>query len=194
MATPPEAQIFVFEGFQLDVARRKLTGPDGPIEVPSRAFDVLLYMVVHAGDLLEKATILKAVWPTTVVEEGNLSQCIFALRRALGDTASEPRFIATVPGRGYQFVAQVRESAPEMAPPAAARPGSRRMLYAGAARRWSSRCWSLSVLARIYTSKPSVVDPAPAPASIAVLPFADLSSSGKDMEYFADGITEELMR
>ena len=110
MAGPSEPQNFVFEGFHLDVAKRKLTGPDGPIEVPSRAFDVLLYMVAHAGELLDKPSILKAVWPTTVVEEGNLSQCIFALRRALADTANKPRFIATVPGRGYQFVAQVREA------------------------------------------------------------------------------------
>ena len=193
MATPPEAQIFVFEGFQLDVARRKLTGPDGPIEVPSRAFEVLLYMVVHAGDLLEKATILKAVWPTTVVEEGNLSQCIFALRRAFGDTASEPRFIATIPGRGYQFVAQVREPAPETAPPAAVRPGSRRMIYVAAALTLAT---ALLVVFQFWPAatphNPSNITAPLASAGIAVLPFADLSPA-KDMEYFADGITEELM-
>ena len=193
MATPPEAQIFVFEGFQLDVARRKLTGPDGPIEVPSRAFEVLLYMVAHAGDLLEKATILKAVWPTTVVEEGNLSQCIFALRRALGDTAAEPRFIATIPGRGYQFVAQVRESTPANATPDIARPGSRLPLYAGAALALAT---ALLVAFQFWPAatpdNPSNVTAPLASAGIAVLPFADLSPA-KDMEYFADGITEELM-
>jgi TolB-like protein/DNA-binding winged helix-turn-helix (wHTH) protein/Tfp pilus assembly protein PilF len=193
MATPPEAQIFVFEGFQLDVARRKLTGPNGPIEVPSRAFEVLLYMVVHAGDLLEKATILKAVWPTTVVEEGNLSQCIFALRRALGDTASEPRFIATIPGRGYQFVAQVRESTPANATPEVARPGSRWPLYAGAG---LALTVALLVAFRFWPAatphNPSNITAPLASAGIAVLPFADLSPA-KDMEYFADGIAEELM-
>ena len=90
-----ETRIFEFGEFHLDAARRQLSGPDGVIEVPSRAFDVLLYMVAHRGELLDKPRLLKAVWPKTVVEEGNLSQCIFALRRALGDTASEPRFIAT---------------------------------------------------------------------------------------------------
>ena len=99
---------FEFGGFRLDAAQRRLFAPDGTaVELPSRAFYVLLFMVERPGQLLDKAGILKAVWPQTVVEEGNLSQCIFALRRALGDTAGEHRFIATVPGRGYQFVAQV---------------------------------------------------------------------------------------
>jgi TolB-like protein/DNA-binding winged helix-turn-helix (wHTH) protein/Flp pilus assembly protein TadD len=192
MAGHPEAQNFDFEGFHLDVAKRKLTGPDGPIEVPSRAFDVLLYMVVHAGELLDKASILKAVWPTTVVEEGNLSQCVFALRRALGDTASEHRFIATVPGRGYQFVAQVRESSPEVARPEAKRPRSRRVGYAGiglalVAALVIFRFWPASTPAR-----PAETASVPMEASIAVLPFIDLSPA-KDMEYFADGLAEELM-
>ena len=112
MDNSTETQILEFGEFHLDAARRQLRGPDGVIEVPSRAFDVLLYMVAHRGELLDKTRLLKAVWPTTVVEEGNLSQCIFALRRALGDTATEHRFIATMPGRGYQFVAQVHESSP----------------------------------------------------------------------------------
>ena len=192
MTGPLEARTFVFEGFHLDVAKRKLIGPDGPIEVPSRAFDVLLYLVVHAGELLDKGSILKAVWPTTVVEEGNLSQCIFALRRALKDTASEPRFIATVSGRGYQFVAQVRELSPEIARPEVERPRSRRGLYASAGLALVAalaifRLWPASTPAR-----PAEPANAPMEASIAVLPFVDLSPA-KDMEYFADGLAEELV-
>ncbi len=188
-----ETRIFEFGGFHLDAAKRQLSGPDGVVEVPSRAFDVLLYMVAHPGELLDKGRLLKAVWPDTVVEEGNLSQCIFALRRAFGDTATEPRFIATVPGRGYQFVAQVREAPPALAPPAIARPRSRGCCYAGVAWRWRRAAGRLPVLARSHTrqSHPMSLTP-PAPASVAVLPFADLSP-GKDMEYFADGIAEELM-
>ena len=192
MAGPLEAQTFVFEGFHLDVARRKLTGPDGPVEVPSRAFDVLLYMVAHAGELLDKPSILKAVWPTTVVEEGNLSQCIFALRRALGDTASEPRFIATVTGRGYQFVAQVREVSPVVGSAETATTRSRKPLYAGAG---LALAVGLLVAFRFWPAtpaRPPELAAAPAEASIAVLPFVDLSPA-KDMEYFADGLAEELM-
>jgi DNA-binding winged helix-turn-helix (wHTH) protein len=130
MDNSAKVRIFEFGGFRLDAAKRQLTGPDGVVEVPSRAFDVLLYMVAYPGELLDKAKLLKAV-AATVVEEGNLSQCIFALRRALGDTTTEPRFIATIAGRGYQFVAQVRESSPVVATPEIARPRSRQPLYAG---------------------------------------------------------------
>jgi TolB-like protein/DNA-binding winged helix-turn-helix (wHTH) protein len=193
MGNSADARILEFGEFHLDAARRQLSGPDGVIELPSRAFDVLLYLVAHRGELLDKARLLKAVWPTTVVEEGNLSQCIFALRRALGDTATEHRFIATVPGRGYQFVAQVHESSPGVAPPEIASPRARWPLYAGA-----GLALAIALLAAFRfwpapaPASPANVASAPVPASIAVMPFADLSSSG-DMEYFADGIAEELM-
>ena len=186
-------RIFEFGGFHLDAATRQLSGPEGVVEVPSRAFDVLLYMVAHRGEMLDKSRLLKAVWPTTAVEEGNLSQCIFALRRAFGDTASEPRFIATIPGRGYQFIAQVRESSPVVATPEISRPRSRWTLYAGVG---LTLAVALLVAFQFWPEStpagPSDVTHAPLPGSIAILPFADLSP-GKDMEYFADGIAEELM-
>jgi TolB-like protein/DNA-binding winged helix-turn-helix (wHTH) protein/Tfp pilus assembly protein PilF len=192
MDNPVETRVFEFGGFHLDAAKRQLSGPDGVVEVPSRAFDVLLYMVAHPGEALDKIRLLKAVWPSTVVEEGNLSQCIFALRRAFGDTATEHRFIATIPGRGYQFVAQVRESSPVIATPEIARPRSRQRLYAGAGLAFIV---ALLVALRFWPApmpdKPPEVAPSSVPASIAVLPFADLSSTA-DMEYFADGLAEEL--
>src|SRR5262245_18373389 len=191
MASSSEARCFAFEGFQLDAAKRKLIGPDGPVEIPSRAFDVLIYLVAHAGELLDKATILKAVWPSSVVEEGNLSRCIFELRRALGDTAGEPRFVATVPGRGYQFVARVRESSATVSPPEAAPPRSRGPLYVGAAVRHAV---AFLLALRFWPGTPAPPAksvPAPMPASIVVLPFDDLSST-QDMEYFAEGLAEEL--
>src|SRR5262245_34918747 len=133
MNSSSPARNFQFEGFELDGAARRLVGPDGTVELPSRAFDVLLYMVKRPGELLDKAAILAAVWPVTVVEENILSQCIFTLRRALGDSATEPRFIATIPGRGYQFVAPVRTAVPGIAQPLVAGRGSGQWLYVGAA-------------------------------------------------------------
>jgi TolB-like protein/DNA-binding winged helix-turn-helix (wHTH) protein len=193
MATTSDARSFEFGGFRLDAAQRSLFDPQGSqVPLPSRAFDVLLFMVARPGELLDKAAILKAVWPTTVVEEGNLSQCVFALRKAFGDTATEPHFIATVPGRGYQFVAQVRETAAVIAPPAVARRGSRRLLYAGAAVMLFALLLSIRFWPAAAPAKRPDATPAPAPASIAVLPFADVSP-GKDMEYFADGLADELM-
>lgn len=194
-----------FAGFRLDAAKRQLIGIDGStIHLPSRAYDVLLYMAERPGEMLEKSALLQAVWPKTVVEENNLTQCIFALRRALGDNVSPHRFIATVPGRGYQFVATVRAAsaddempaAPASPAPTESPPAARR-----AARRWF---WAtlaastvIALLAWIFwPATARAVRQMPAPAhrehTLAVLPFADLSPQ-HDMEYFSDGITEELM-
>jgi pimeloyl-ACP methyl ester carboxylesterase/DNA-binding winged helix-turn-helix (wHTH) protein len=73
----------------------------------AKVFDTLLYLVEHRGELIDKATLMKAIWPHVVVEENNLNQNISALRRTLGESATEHRFIVTVPGRGYRFVADV---------------------------------------------------------------------------------------
>ena len=109
METEKNSRTFEFGGFRLDAAPRQLFGPDGAsIHLSSRAFDVLLFMIERPGDLLDKATLMNAVWPDSVVEEGNLTQCISVLRRALGDTVGDHRFIVTVPGRGYQFAARVQ--------------------------------------------------------------------------------------
>ena len=99
---------YVFGLFRLDVARRVLQSAGGEVvELPPRAFDALLYLVEHPGRLLEKSEIMKAVWPNVFVEENNLNQAISAIRRALSDSTDKPRYIATVPSRGYQFVEPV---------------------------------------------------------------------------------------
>src|ERR1700742_816540 len=99
---------YEFEGFRLDTVLQVLSSPVGePIALPSRAFETLRYLVERAGELVEKSTLMKAVWPHVMVEENNLNQCIFTLRRVLGEAAGERRFILTVPGRGFKFVAAV---------------------------------------------------------------------------------------
>ena len=99
---------YEFRGFRLDTTLQVLVSPEGePIPLPSRAFDALRYLVERAGELVDKGALMKAVWPKSIVEENNLSQCILTLRKALGETAGERRFILTVPGRGFKFVAPV---------------------------------------------------------------------------------------
>jgi DNA-binding winged helix-turn-helix (wHTH) protein/Tol biopolymer transport system component len=99
---------YVFEGFRLDTVLQVLSAPTGePIALPSRAFETLRYLVERSGELVEKSTLMKAVWPHAVVEENNLNQCIFTLRKVFGEAAGERRFILTVPGRGFKFVAPV---------------------------------------------------------------------------------------
>ena len=100
---------YEFGGFRLDIVQQVLVSPAGEIiALPGRAYDVLRYLVERAGELVDKASLMRAVWPSTVVEDNNLNQCILTLRRALGESARERRFILTVPGRGFKFVAQVR--------------------------------------------------------------------------------------
>jgi len=101
--------IYAFGGFRLDAGRRLLFGADGtPVPLNSRAFETLLLFVENPQVLLEKQRLLRAIWPNAVVEENNLNQCVWALRRALGESPGEHRFIVTVPGVGYLFVPRVR--------------------------------------------------------------------------------------
>ncbi|HUN71250.1 MAG TPA: winged helix-turn-helix domain-containing protein [Steroidobacteraceae bacterium] len=100
---------YEFSGFRLDTVLQVLVSPAGKvIALPGRAYDVLYHLVERAGELVDKASLMRAVWPSTVVEENNLNQCILTLRRAFGESAGERRFILTVPGRGFKFVAPVR--------------------------------------------------------------------------------------
>src|SRR5580692_6277603 len=98
MMTGPVAKIFYeFNGFRLDVQQRLLTAAaDGrPISLPPKAFETLLYFVDRRGELMEKTAIMKAVWPNIIVEENSLNQNISIIRRALGETPGEHRFIVT---------------------------------------------------------------------------------------------------
>ena len=94
--------------FVLQIDSRRLLGPDGVVvELTPRLFDALLFMVENTGQLLDKDRLLAALWPGVVVEENSLSQCISGLRKALGDDPQNPRFIQTVPRRGFRFIAPV---------------------------------------------------------------------------------------
>ena len=95
-----------FDEFELNPAQRTLARNGIPVSISPRTFEVLIYFVAHPGRVVTKDELLKAVWPESFVEEGNLTQHVFALRKALGDRAS---CIVTVPGRGYQFTAEVHQ-------------------------------------------------------------------------------------
>jgi TolB-like protein/Flp pilus assembly protein TadD len=85
--------------------------------LPAKALRTLLALVLRRGHLVEKDILMEEVWPEEFVEEGNLAQHIFMLRRALGETTENPKYIETVPRRGYRFIAAVRED-PDEKPPA----------------------------------------------------------------------------
>ncbi|MEP6944683.1 MAG: transcriptional regulator, partial [Acidobacteriota bacterium] len=107
-ATPADTDIYVFENFRLDAGKRLLFTDKGDVRsLMPKAFDILLYLVRHTGQVVGKEELMSVFWPDTAVEENNLTQNIAAIRRTLGEKHRENRFIATVPGRGYKFVALV---------------------------------------------------------------------------------------
>src|ERR1043166_2907354 len=99
---------YEFGPYQLDPGKRILTRDGEGIPLTPKATEILIVLVKHAGQLVEKDELLKEVWPDTFVEEANLSQNIFTLRRALRDDRAEPRYIETVTRRCYRFLASVR--------------------------------------------------------------------------------------
>jgi serine/threonine-protein kinase len=104
----PEDGTFIFEGYRLETATRTLVGPQGEsVKLLPKSFDILTYLVRNRSRVVTKDELMAALWPDTVVEENNLTQNISALRRAFGEKPHENRFISTIPGRGYRFVAEV---------------------------------------------------------------------------------------
>src|SRR2546425_2127955 len=110
-----------FGPFRLDLANAALWRAEQPVTLRPKTFDLLTYLVTHAGQVVTKEALLDALWPETAVGEGVLKTGINELRKALGETAKAPQWIATVHRRGYRFVAPVTlvESAPPTEAPAA---------------------------------------------------------------------------
>ena len=101
------SSFYRFGQFVLDPARRTLSRADSPVSLTPKAFDVLLFLVQNPNRLVTKEELLQAVWGDTVVEEGNLTQYISHLRKALGDDSEDIRLIVTIARKGYQFTARV---------------------------------------------------------------------------------------
>jgi DNA-binding winged helix-turn-helix (wHTH) protein/tetratricopeptide (TPR) repeat protein len=105
-----------FEDYEIDQARWQLSWKSEPVPLTRKTFDLLMYLVDHADRVVGKDELLQTLWPGSFVEESNLSQHIFLLRKALSRHESGAKIIETVPGRGYRFAAAV-----QVEPPAADR-------------------------------------------------------------------------
>jgi DNA-binding winged helix-turn-helix (wHTH) protein len=101
------SNFYRFGQFVLDPAKRTLSRADSPVSLTPRAFDVLLFLVRNPNRLVTKEELLQAVWGDTIVEEGNLTQYISHLRKALGDNSEDTRLIVTIARKGYQFTVDV---------------------------------------------------------------------------------------
>src|SRR6185436_18301087 len=102
--------LYEFGPFVLDAHSRILLRDGVTVRLTPKAFETLLVLIQHGLQVVEKEQLLKEVWPDTFVEEGSLSRNIHELRKALGDDLSEPRYIETIPKRGYRFIAPVKVS------------------------------------------------------------------------------------
>ncbi len=101
------SEVYRFAEFVLDPCRRTLARADSPVSLTPKAFDVLLFLAQNPNRLVTKEELLQAVWGDAFVEEGNLTQYISHLRKALGDNSEDNRLIVTIARKGYQFTARV---------------------------------------------------------------------------------------
>lgn len=102
-----------FGPFRLDRMKRLLFRGGDMVPLTPKAFDILLTLMENSDRVVEKSELMEAVWPDSFVEESNLTQNVSLLRKALGENANQHRYIVTVPGRGYRFVADVTEVSDE---------------------------------------------------------------------------------
>lgn len=174
---------FRFDSFTLDIERLCLIGPSGRADLRPKSFDVLRHLVEHAGRLVTKDELIKAVWPNVTVTDESLSQCISEVRRILGD--KDQRIIKTVPRRGYLMNVPVLigggPAVPEPVPTGNGRTDPIAKDNAGLAEPGGISISSMGEARPVFRPRLSIV----------VLPFANLSGK-PEQDYFADGITECL--
>ena len=205
-----------FKTFRLDTANHLLWRNGDRVPVPPKNFDVLAYLVEHAGQVVTQDEILDALWPETFVNPEVLRKYILEIRKTLGDRPNTPEFIETLPKRGYRFIAAVADEKVVGAEDLlASRPISERTIKEEIEHETARserenvllvkrRLWTLMAIALMVIviagavgaslrlmrgrANPLLVSK----NSIAVLPFADVSSA-KDEEYFSDGLSEQLI-
>ena len=200
------SSLYAFGDFRVDPQNRVLMRGEEPVALTPKGFDVLLVLVRSGGRIVGKEELMQAVWPDSFVEESNLTQTVFMLRKALGETAKQ-KYILTVQGRGYRFgpeVSTVQPSNSELAetPAVVAGPepvgGTEETLVQSKAS-GRRRAWVLALLVilvigiAIWLYRPfQRAKAAPPLRSIAVLPL-DNFSGDPSQEFFVDGMTDELI-
>jgi DNA-binding winged helix-turn-helix (wHTH) protein/tetratricopeptide (TPR) repeat protein len=105
---PQDIELYEFDSFRIDVIKRRLLRNERTVKLATKDFDILLLLVTNMGRIVTKEELISQIWPDQFVEENNLTVRISALRKSLGESHTKPKYIQTVQGRGYRFVARVR--------------------------------------------------------------------------------------
>ena len=190
--------LYGFGPYCLDAGERVLLRDGQPVTLPPKDVETLLVLVENAGHIVEKEELLGKVWPGVFIEEGNLARHIFNLRQVLGDTENGRKYIETIPRRGYRFVAVVQEDGEAVAPPSAAPPSEQPGTAVQSGQKRVQWVWALAVLALVVTGYFASrriwprQNSSPQKVMLAVLPFVNLSGEAHE-DYFADGLTEEMI-
>ena len=197
-------RVYEFGPWQVDPQKLQLRRDGNVVPLPAKAAEILLVMLARSGETVSKDELMRSVWPDSCVEESNLTQNIFLLRKALGETAQHSSYIITIPGRGYRFVADVNEIGDAAAPPPAedSAPPLKEPIAAPqrSPARKSRWLWlpaaglvlialMAAILWRRHQPRPESV---PGRVMLAVLPFENLTGDA-GQEYFSDGMTEEMI-
>jgi DNA-binding winged helix-turn-helix (wHTH) protein/TolB-like protein/Tfp pilus assembly protein PilF len=186
-----EQRGFEFGPYRLEPATRLLLRDGAAVPLTPKAFDTLHALVERRGRVVEKAELMNLVWPESFVEEANLSQTIFVLRKILGDAPDGRPYIDTVPRRGYRFAANVGEgsAASNAVVAAAARPRRTASWIAAGLVLLAALGFSVTPLMRSWSGGPERID------SLVVLPFGDLTGqadTGLLAASVADALTTKL--
>lgn len=179
-----------FGEFALDADQKVLLRQGKPLLLAPKVLETLLILVQNRGRIIEKEELMTRLWPDTFVEESNLTYSVVQLRKTLGDDARRPRYIETIPKRGYRFIVDVEEVLSDVGSVSNAvienKPSTSEMI-------------SAEQLERIHLieeqqdrERRSGVITERRIASIAVLPFLDMSPD-RDQDYFCEGLADELI-
>jgi TolB-like protein/DNA-binding winged helix-turn-helix (wHTH) protein/Flp pilus assembly protein TadD len=202
LATAPVSRLLRFGNFELDVRAGQLRKGGVKLRLQGQPIQVLAVLLNAAGELVTRDEIRAQVWPaeTFVDFDHSLHNAIARIRETLGDSAENPRYIETLPRRGYRFIGPVeRVGVPEIAPaiPVPSGPAVEDRLAESSSKRHSLRfvLWAvLTLVASLLVVAPTFLHRSSVPTvrSIAVLPLANFSGDPAQ-EYFADGMTDELI-
>lgn len=208
MRSPAASRILRFGVFEADLQARELRKHGMHIKLQEQPFQILAFLLAHAGEIVTREQLRQELWPadTFVDVDNSVNAAINRLREALGDSAESPRFVETLPRRGYRFVAPVtevtspervsgvdtanaatqvrREEVPADTSSKAGRPWGKPSIALGLA--------MMLIVAAVWAWVKWRTPRAPRIASLAVLPLENLSGD-PSQEYFADGMTDELI-